>query len=99
MKIFGSAFVALTVTTVMTTNQSIVLFDYTGPDAAREWTNVNDNVMGGVSEGKLRITDEDTLQFYGNLSLKNKRWLRLRSLTTQETRPERRRHLCRSPSG
>jgi hypothetical protein len=27
--------------------------------------------MGGVSEGKLKITDAKTLDFFGNLSLKN----------------------------
>ena len=27
--------------------------------------------MGGVSEGKFRITDDKTLEFFGNLSLEN----------------------------
>jgi monofunctional biosynthetic peptidoglycan transglycosylase len=47
------------------------LFDFTGTDAANEWQTINDGVMGGVSEGKVKITDKKTLEFYGNLSLEN----------------------------
>ena len=43
------------------------LFDFTGADAAKEWQNVNDGVMGGVSEGKFKITEKKTLEFYGIL--------------------------------
>jgi len=48
-----------------------VLFDFTGADAAKEWQTVNDGVMGGVSEGKFKITDKKTLEFFGTLSLAN----------------------------
>ena len=47
------------------------VFDFSGADAAKEWQTVNDGVMGGVSEGKFKITDTKTLEFYGTLSLKN----------------------------
>ena len=47
------------------------LFDFTGADAAKEWQNVNDGVMGGVSEGNFKITDNKTLEFFGTLSLEN----------------------------
>jgi NADH dehydrogenase [ubiquinone] 1 alpha subcomplex assembly factor 1 len=47
------------------------LFDFTGADAAKEWQNVNDGVMGGVSEGKFKITDKKTMEFFGTLSLAN----------------------------
>jgi len=47
------------------------LFDFAGPDAAQQWQVVNDGVMGGVSEGRFRITPEDTLEFLGTLSLEN----------------------------
>lgn len=47
------------------------LFDFTGKDSAKEWQTVNDGVMGGLSEGKFKITDQKTLEFSGNLSLKN----------------------------
>jgi NADH dehydrogenase [ubiquinone] 1 alpha subcomplex assembly factor 1 len=48
-----------------------VLFDFTRADAAKEWQTVNDGVMGGVSEGKFRITDQKTLEFSGTLALEN----------------------------
>ena len=47
------------------------LFDFTGADSAKEWQNVNDGVMGGVSEGKFKITDTKTMEFLGTLSLAN----------------------------
>jgi len=47
------------------------LVDFAAPDAARLWQAVNDGVMGGVSQGRFRITDATTLEFSGNLSLEN----------------------------
>ncbi len=47
------------------------LFDFTGADAAKEWQTVNDGVMGGVSEGKFKLTDKKTMEFFGTLSLAN----------------------------
>lgn len=47
------------------------LFDFSSPDAAKEWQTVNDGVMGGVSEGKFKITDKKTMEFFGTLSLAN----------------------------
>lgn len=49
-----------------------VLFDFRDPDASKAWQNVNDDVMGGLSEGRLRITGRGTLEFYGVLSLENR---------------------------
>jgi NADH dehydrogenase [ubiquinone] 1 alpha subcomplex assembly factor 1 len=46
------------------------LFDFSTPDAAKAWQTVNDGVMGGVSDGKVRITEKN-LEFYGALSLEN----------------------------
>ena len=48
-----------------------VLFDFSGADAIKEWQTINDGVMGGVSEGKVRATEKKTLEFYGTLSLEN----------------------------
>ena len=56
---------------VMADDAPRVLFEFTGADAAKEWQTVNDGVMGGVSEGKFKITDAKTLEFFGNLSLEN----------------------------
>lgn len=47
------------------------LLDFAGPEAAQKWQAVNDGVMGGVSDGRLKITDEQTLEFFGTLSLEN----------------------------
>lgn len=59
------------VTTAMADDAPHVLFDFSGADAAKEWQTVNDGVMGGVSEGKFKITDTKTLEFFGTLSLEN----------------------------
>jgi NADH dehydrogenase [ubiquinone] 1 alpha subcomplex assembly factor 1 len=56
---------------VMAEDTPQTLFDFTGADPAKEWQNVNDGVMGGVSEGTFRITDRKTLEFFGTLSLEN----------------------------
>jgi NADH dehydrogenase [ubiquinone] 1 alpha subcomplex assembly factor 1 len=47
------------------------LVDFAGPDAAQKWQAVNDGVMGGVSDGRFKITDDETLEFLGTLSLEN----------------------------
>jgi len=59
------------VTTAMAEDTPIPLFDFTGADPAKEWQNVNDGVMGGVSEGKFKIREKKTLEFVGTLSLEN----------------------------
>jgi hypothetical protein len=56
---------------LMADDKPRVLFDFIGADAAKEWQTVNDGVMGGVSEGKFKITDQKTLEFSGTLSLEN----------------------------
>ncbi|MCE2750719.1 MAG: CIA30 family protein [Pirellula sp.] len=47
------------------------LFDFSGADSAKEWQTVNDGVMGGVSDGRFKITDAKTMEFFGTLSLAN----------------------------
>lgn len=56
---------------VMADDTSQTLFDFTGADVAKEWQTVNDGVMGGVSQGKFKIIDKKTLEFFGTLSLEN----------------------------
>lgn len=56
---------------VMAEDTLIPLFDFTEADAAKQWQTVNDGVMGGVSEGKFKITDAKTMEFFGTLSLEN----------------------------
>jgi complex I intermediate-associated protein 30 (CIA30) len=47
------------------------LFDFSKPNAAQAWQPVNDGVMGGVSDGRFKITDQGTMEFFGTLSLEN----------------------------
>jgi|LakMenE01Jun11ns_1017448.scaffolds.fasta_scaffold9932515_2 monofunctional biosynthetic peptidoglycan transglycosylase len=47
------------------------LFAFDAPEAAAKWQAVNDGVMGGRSDGRLRITPDATLEFFGTLSLEN----------------------------
>ena len=61
----------LMVTTAMADDTLLTLFDFTGADAAKEWQTVNDGVMGGVSDGKFKITDAKSMEFFGTLSLAN----------------------------
>ena len=61
----------LMVTTVMADDTLKPLFDFAEADAAKEWQTVNDGVMGGVSDGKFKITDAKTMEFFGTLSLAN----------------------------
>jgi len=48
------------------------LINFSDASAVRQWISVNDNVMGGISEGGFRITDDKTLEFSGNISLENR---------------------------
>ena len=54
-------------------NEDVLLpvSDFTGPEAAQQWQAVNDGVMGGVSDGRFRITKDGTLEFFGTLTLEN----------------------------
>jgi monofunctional biosynthetic peptidoglycan transglycosylase len=56
---------------VMADAKPQVLLGFTGADAAKEWQAVNDGVMGGVSDGQFKFTDQKTLEFFGTLSLEN----------------------------
>jgi monofunctional biosynthetic peptidoglycan transglycosylase len=57
--------------TLVAADKDRVLFDFGKPDAAKQWQTVNDGVMGGVSDGRYRITDNETMEFFGTLSLEN----------------------------
>ncbi len=52
-------------------NTLLPLLDFAGPEAAARWQAVNDGVMGGVSDGRFKITEDKTLEFFGTLSLEN----------------------------
>jgi NADH dehydrogenase [ubiquinone] 1 alpha subcomplex assembly factor 1 len=56
---------------VATQEATRTLFEFTGPAAAQQWQAVNDGVMGGVSDGRFRVTNDGTMEFFGTLSLEN----------------------------
>ncbi len=56
---------------LMAADKDQILFDFSEPDSAREWQAVNDGVMGGISDGRFKITTEKTMEFFGTLSLEN----------------------------
>jgi len=60
-----------------------LLTDFSDKSVAKEWISVNDNVMGGISEGGFRISEDNTLVFSGNLSLENRG-----GFTSIRTRPK-----------
>ena len=50
---------------------SRTLFDFANANAASQWQTVNDGVMGGLSDGRFRITKQRSMEFFGTLSLEN----------------------------
>jgi monofunctional biosynthetic peptidoglycan transglycosylase len=66
-----SALIALMGVPSMAQAPQAPLFAFTSSDSAATWQAVNDGVMGGVSDGRFRITQRQTLEFYGTLSLEN----------------------------
>jgi len=52
-------------------SQSIDVINPSKEIGIDNWNIVNDNVMGGISNSNLLITEENNLMFYGNVSLKN----------------------------
>ena len=47
-----------------------IVFDFSD-QSPFEWFSVNDNVMGGISKGQVERTKQETMKFFGRLSLKN----------------------------
>lgn len=67
-----SSLILLSFTAQVATQEATrTLFEYIGREAAQQWQTVNDGVMGGVSDGRFRITDDGTMDFFGTLSLEN----------------------------
>jgi NADH dehydrogenase [ubiquinone] 1 alpha subcomplex assembly factor 1 len=67
-----SAAILLVLSSQVATEEALrPLLDFAGPEAAQRWQAVNDGVMGGVSDGRFKITDAGTFEFSGTLSLEN----------------------------
>lgn len=48
-----------------------MLIDFTDKKAGHQMNVVNDGVMGGLSQGRIEMTQNDSLLFKGNISLQN----------------------------
>jgi monofunctional biosynthetic peptidoglycan transglycosylase len=66
-----AAMLFVMVTASVATAQDRTLFSFDTPDSAKPWQPVNDGVMGGRSDGRLRINDDKKMEFFGTLSLEN----------------------------
>jgi monofunctional biosynthetic peptidoglycan transglycosylase len=64
-------FLVMLGSTLMAADEGRVLFEFSKPEAAKQWSTVNDGVMGGVSDGRFKINDEKKMEFFGTLSLEN----------------------------
>ncbi|MFD0860889.1 CIA30 family protein [Sungkyunkwania multivorans] len=49
----------------------LILFDFNRETDINEWRVVNDGVMGGLSEGSIRLNSDGHAVFSGSISLKN----------------------------
>lgn len=67
MKILIVCFFSLLSLTTMTDS---IFFDFGNEKAGRQWRVINDDVMGGLSQGKVMLTDQ-SLRFQGEVSLAN----------------------------
>jgi monofunctional biosynthetic peptidoglycan transglycosylase len=56
---------------LMAESSDRVLFSSKRADACRQWQTVNDGVMGGRSDGRIKINENKKMEFYGTLSLAN----------------------------
>ena len=67
----AALFLMMLGSTLVAADKDPLLFDFSKLDAAEAWVNVNDGVMGGVSDGRFKMTDNKTMEFFGTLSLEN----------------------------
>lgn len=71
-RLLSGLFVA---TLLLPTSQAVaqerILFDFDNPQLRGRWQNVNDGVMGGVSDGRHGYSQTGDMLFFGNLSLAN----------------------------
>ena len=48
-----------------------IVFDFNDPENHKEWSIINDGVMGGISQSEMIASDSTTVIFQGNVSLEN----------------------------
>ena len=71
LKALMSLAVVLIASPLLAEDTDRVLLQFDTADAAKQWSTVNDGVMGGRSDGRFKITEDNTMQFFGTLSLEN----------------------------
>ncbi|MEM1010917.1 MAG: CIA30 family protein [Planctomycetota bacterium] len=64
---FSTFFFALLFAAMPGANRSLLVTDFSETDANAGWRNVNDNVMGGRSDGQHRFED-DTMVLFGDIN-------------------------------
>jgi monofunctional biosynthetic peptidoglycan transglycosylase len=57
--------------TSMDQEKERLLFTFDKPGAAGQWQTTNDGVMGGRSDGRFKINEDNNMEFFGTLSLEN----------------------------
>lgn len=48
-----------------------IVIDFSDPDHRKDWSIINDGVMGGISQSEIVAGDSTTAIFQGNVSLEN----------------------------
>ncbi len=48
-----------------------IIFDFNGPETSGIWYTVNDEVMGGISTSNMKLNDDGSATFKGEVSLEN----------------------------
>ena len=66
-----SAMLFLMATVSVAEAEQRFLFRFDQPESSKQWQSVNDGVMGGRSDGRFRISEDKTMEFFGTLSLEN----------------------------
>ncbi|QDT48939.1 Complex I intermediate-associated protein 30 (CIA30) [Symmachiella dynata] len=61
----------LSTSAVVAEEKEKMLFKFGDKDTVKQWSTVNDGVMGGRSNGRFKINEDKNMEFYGNLSLEN----------------------------
>lgn len=51
--------------------QELIIYNFDSKDDLKDWTIVNDGVMGGVSQSSIQLNDEGNAVFRGEISLDN----------------------------
>lgn len=57
--------------TLVMVKDETILFDFNSTATSGSWYTVNDDVMGGISKSNMKLNDDGTATFLGQVSLEN----------------------------